>query len=854
MGALIRAYDWESSALGDPGAWPQSLKTVMRLLLSTQHPMLIWWGPQLVQFYNDAYARCLGPEHHPQSLGQPAAECWTETWEIVGSEIEGVISGRGAIWRENRRVPIRRNGVMDEAYWTYSYSPIDEPAAPGGVGGVLVICTETTKAILTDQALRQKQARQDFRVALGDALRGLGDPKEIMRTAAEQLGRYLAVDQAYYYAIDGDGFVIESEWTSDCGQAVLGRHRLADFGRETVAQARSGRLVRLNDTTQDDAQGGYAKAGMGALISAPLMRDGRWIGGVHVHQRTPRIWTDAETDLVREVAERTGAEAERALAQASLVASEQRYRALVTSDGPMMFRAAADGTLIESPGWEARTGYPRHSYQGFNWLELVHPDDRDRMVAQWMAAIAGGEPLHIQYRMRDPVGAWRWTRGHTVPVKDENGRILEWVGTMSDIHDQRLAEEALRESESRFRQLAETIQEVFYITDVAEMRLVYISPAFEKTWGRPGSWLMEDLHRLIETIHPDDRAQMILARGARRLGQKCDVEFRIRRPDGTERWILDRSFPIRADGALRTAGLAQDITERKQAEAGLRLLNETLEQRVAAEVAERSRAESALRQAQKMEAIGQLTGGVAHDFNNLLTIIRGSTDLLRRDGLTEARRRRYVDAISDTADRAAKLTAQLLAFSRRQALTPVIFDIGARVITITEMINAVLGSRVLVDVKIEAEPALVEADISQFETALVNLAANARDAMDGEGQLTIRLFESAPPTVTEGATAVSEPDGYIAISVRDTGCGIPDAHLGQIFEPFFTTKEVGRGTGLGLSQVYGFVKQSGGEVTVDSQVGHGADFTLYLPRARKPPKLAAGDDLKGDHLPERPPR
>ena len=225
-----------------------------------------------------------------------------------------------------------------------------------------------------------------------------------------------------------------------------------------------------------------------------------------------------------------------------------------------------------------------------------------------------------------------------------------------------------------------------------------------------------------------------------------------------------------------------------------------------------------------MEAIGQLTGGVAHDFNNLLTIIRSSADLLRRPTLTEDRRRRYVDAISDTADRAAKLTGQLLAFARRQALVPSVFDVAARLEQVVEMLRSVLGSRIEVHLALHEQPSPVEADVSQFETALVNLAANARDAMEGEGKLII----------TVERIKASDGAELIAVSMRDTGCGIAAEKLAHVFEPFFTTKEVGRGTGLGLSQVYGFVQQSGGKVTVDSTEGSGATFTLYLPRTTKP--------------------
>ncbi|MCJ2133263.1 ATP-binding protein [Methylobacterium sp. J-026] len=237
---------------------------------------------------------------------------------------------------------------------------------------------------------------------------------------------------------------------------------------------------------------------------------------------------------------------------------------------------------------------------------------------------------------------------------------------------------------------------------------------------------------------------------------------------------------------------------------------------------ERMQAEDALRQAQKMEAIGQLTGGVAHDFNNLLTVIRSSSELLRRPNLPEDRRQRYVEAIADTAARAAKLTGQLLAFARRQALKPEVFDVGQSVTAIADMIGSLTGARIRITTRVPDEPCFIDADPSQFDTAIVNLAVNARDAMAGEGELAV--------TVVTGVAEGIASRGFVTVAITDTGCGIIPADLERIFEPFFTTKGVGHGTGLGLSQVFGFAKQSGGEIRVASTVGQGTTFTLSLPR------------------------
>ena len=298
--------------------------------------------------------------------------------------------------------------------------------------------------------------------------------------------------------------------------------------------------------------------------------------------------------------------------------------------------------------------------------------------------------------------------------------------------------------------------------------------------------------------------------------------------------VTERSWAhierVRADAAVRE-GLAA-FTE----------LNATLEQRVQERTTALTQAEAALHQSQKLEAIGQLTGGVAHDFNNLLTIIRSSVDFLRQPGLSEERRQRYMSAVSDTVERASKLTSQLLAFARRQPLNPEVFDVTQRVKSIGEMLENVTGARIHVQVELPERACHVRADSSQFETALINIALNARDAMDGQGTLTLRVATLDALPRIRGEAQSLQP--FVTIAVADTGSGIPGDIFERIFEPFFTTKAVGKGTGLGLSQVFGFAKQSGGNVDVASRLGQGTVCTLYLP------EVAPQQMTQPEHLPQ----
>ncbi|KTC44483.1 diguanylate cyclase, partial [Pseudomonas fluorescens ABAC62] len=276
-------------------------------------------------------------------------------------------------------------------------------------------------------------------------------------------------------------------------------------------------------------------------------------------------------------------------------------------------------------------------------------------------------------------------------------------------------------------------------------------------------------------------------------------------------------------------------------------LNTSLERRVEERTQALAHAEAALRQSQKLEAIGQLTGGVAHDFNNLLTIIRSSMDFLRQPGLSQERRQRYMGAVSDTVERASKLTSQLLAFARRQPLNPEVFDVGQQVHSISEMLQSVTGARIQVQVDLPEHACFARIDASQFETALINIALNARDAMGDQGTLYLRVVgQQALPAIRGDA---SSRQAYIAISLSDTGPGIAAETLERIFEPFFTTKAVGKGTGLGLSQVFGFAKQSGGNIDVVSAPGQGSVFTLYLPQVEAPAAqpLLPADTLDTPH-------
>jgi len=342
------------------------------------------------------------------------------------------------------------------------------------------------------------------------------------------------------------------------------------------------------------------------------------------------------------------------------------------------------------------------------------------------------------------------------------------------------------------------------------------------------------LNQVTVAIHPEDRPEVRTAiERSIATGGSYRAEYRVLRPEGGYRWIeASGRCELAADGTpLRFPGVLMDIDERKRTELALRQLTQTLEERVSEAVRQRSQAEEQLRQAQKMEAIGQLTGGIAHDFNNLLAGILGSLELIQRKLPADEQPQlaRFIDAAIASANRGASLTHRLLAFARRQSLDMRPVEVNALVHALEDLLVRTLGEQIALKIDLADDLWPTRSDGHQLENALINLAINARDAMPDGGRLRIatrntRLGES------EANHHQVPPGDYLLLAVSDTGCGMSEEIIRHAFEPFFTTKPIGQGTGLGLSMVYGFVKQTGGYLHLESQVGGGTTLNLYLPR------------------------
>ncbi|MGE0448857.1 MAG: PAS domain S-box protein [Vicinamibacterales bacterium] len=627
----------------------------------------------------------------------------------------------------------------------------------------------------------------------------------------------------------------------------------------------------------------------------------------------------------------------------------ERDRAVVDMIPHVVWTTDATGFAEYLNRWGAEDlGVTPDAIHGWNWLQLVHPEDAEQARSGWEAALRSGALYVNEYRLRHPDGSYHWHAARAVAVRGDDGGIQRWVGTWTDIDDRKRAEQrlahdarllcqvrdavivtdmagvvthwnqgaervfgwtaadmvgqplrrrfpesaqssvgeltarlaagagfvgefedyrkdgsrvwidarvstitdsagrpiaimgishdisarkqaeaerdrldaelrnlvehlettnlALRASEERCRQITDSISEVFWLTTVDKSEIQYLSPAFDSIWGRSRTEAMTIPTVWMDAIHPEDRDRVIKAAATEQVRGDYDEEYRIVRPDGEVRWIRDRAFPVRdEDGrVVRVAGVAEDITIRRHLE-------------------------EQLRQSQKMEAIGQLAGGIAHDFNNLLMVIGGNSDLLLASSADLDRE--LVEEIVKAVARAAGLTRQLLAFSRKQVLAPRLLDLNVVVADTERMLRRVIGEDIALITQLQRPLPPIKADLGQLEQVLLNLAVNARDAMPLGGMLTIR-------TLVDG--------GDVVLDVTDTGIGMSDEVKRRVFEPFFTTKPVGKGTGLGLAAVHGFVAQSHGRITVDSEAGRGTSFRISLPAETATPR--DGRDQESEKL------
>ena len=469
----------------------------------------------------------------------------------------------------------------------------------------------------------------------------------------------------------------------------------------------------------------------------------------------------------------------------------------------------------------------------------IHPDDRPRVEALIEGAMKVGGEYRAEYRVLQPDGTYSWVEAVGRCDLDDDGEPLRFPGVIVDINARKRDEAALRESEARLRALTDNLPAgmVYQLaTGVGgnERRFLYVSQSHEKLTGVPAAEVLRDPMIAYNMILPEYRERLAASEAAAIEQRKAfDEEVQFRRADGKIRWCRIISEPReQADGSLIWDGIQVDITEQKLAERRMTELNATLEARVSARAAELAQAQEALRQSQKLESMGQLTGGVAHDFNNLLTPIIGGLDLLQRRRVGDERAQRTIGGALASAERAKTLVQRLLAFARRQPLQPKPIEIRELVLGMAGLLESTLGPRVNLQLDLPEQLPAAWADANQIEMALLNLALNSRDAMPQGGTLTIA---ATCETTNDGSDTRCD---FVELAVIDTGTGMDDATLTRAVEPFYSTKGIGRGTGLGLSMVHGLAAQLGGELVIESEPGAGTQVRLRLRAANELPTNA----------------
>jgi PAS domain S-box-containing protein len=714
MAGQLRAFDWTGTPLGPLDDWPGSLRTLVAMMLESELPIALGWGPELTCLYNDAYRPLLGSR--PEALGRPFREVWPEARKLTEPVIQQALLGKPSCFRDARFM-LERHGYPERAYFDYWIGPVRDES--GEVAGLINQAIETTQRVLAER-------RQRFRSRLSDALRDLADPRAVMAAAARRLGRHLRADRVGYAELDesGEYFTVERDWVNGDMPSGVGRHRLDEFGPDLVAEALTGAALRITDPFEDPrvgeqaAEAHHALGGLRASLTVPLVKGGRLAAFLSVQQRKPRRWTDEDEAIAREVAERTWAAVERARAEAALRATNNRLKLILESTtGYGILTVDLDGRItLWNSGAERLMGWREEEVLGKPAAIFFTPEERARDVPQQemrRAAETGRAADDRQHLRKD--GSRFFASGLMMPLRNGGGRLLGYLKVLRDRTLEHQAQEAL------------------------------------------------------------------------------------------ERGVAERTTELAA--------------------ANRQLL---------AQIEERERVEATLRQMQRLEAVGQLTSGVAHDFNNLLTVITGNIGILERvcaDHLdADPRIRQRLTYMKDAAARGAKLTAQLLAFSRRQRLEAKAVDLNGIVAGMRDLLQSSMGGSVQLSMKLHPGlwPALV--DPTQIELVILNLAINARDASPVGGDL---IVETANVALREPASRPEEPGpgDYVMVAVTDHGSGMTPEVLARAFEPFFTTKEVGKGSGLGLAQVYGFAKQSGGGVRIDTRLGEGTSIKVYLPRA-----------------------
>jgi PAS domain S-box-containing protein len=478
MGESVVGHDWSSTPLGPKQGWPPSLAFAVDLCLRSALATAIYWGPQRILIHNDAWERLVG---HGQALGLPAPEVAHSLWPVAAPLVGQVESGAQGAFVKEQPLRLIRDGVEEETYWNCHLVPILDEV--GGVAGILNQANEVTKTVTLERRL-------SFQVSLADRLRGIHDPEEAKQAAVDLLGSYLGAARVGWAEIDeaqGIAFV-QRDWTRDPEVPSLAGQRteIESFGEEALGLFRAGQLLAIPDIRQlpmgsADRTAAWEAAGVRALITMPLVREGALKALLYVHEPEPRFWKRSDAAIARDVAERSWAAVEQARAEQSLVESEDHYRHTVELNPQVTWTAAPDGQLNRVANrWKVWTGT---SGLGGSWIEAIHPDDREPSLQAWGRSVAAGEPYDIEHRVRMVDGAYRWARSRAFPRRRDDGEICLWYGSTEDVHERKVAEEhqglLINELNHRVKNTLASVQGIAFQTLRGELSLAEARARFE---------------------------------------------------------------------------------------------------------------------------------------------------------------------------------------------------------------------------------------------------------------------------------------------------------------------------------------------------------------------------------------
>ncbi|MGF6272912.1 PAS domain S-box-containing protein [Massilia sp. UYP11] len=786
---LILAFPWDTTGLGAIEGWPTVLKTTVALIMATPTPIVTLWGEDGYMIYNDAY-RVFAGARHPVLLGSKVREGWPEVADFNDRVMKVGLAGDTLSYRD-QELTLHRSGQPEQVWMNLDYSPIRDQ--DGAIAGVMSVVVETSSMVKAERHVRAERER--------------------LSTMFEQAPGFICLLEGsqHRYALANDAY-----------RALTGNRPLLGMPvAQAVPELAERGIVEVLDRCFAEGTTFRAEA-----VELTLRNPGLDAPVHFFIDFVLQPLRDANGAVFATFVEGNDV-TERVSAERALRASEARFRTFAQAMPNHVWAAREDGSVdwINDRVHEyASAGAAPLSMLGDGWGPLVHPDDAPRYRALWDASMASGAPLDAEIRLRRHDGQYRW---HLVRARrSEADDSALWIGSSIDIEEQKRASEALAAVNATLEQrvahrtaerdrMWRLSKDIMLVADLQGI-LFAVNPAFTTILG----WTEAEVLAtpLLDLVHPDDHEPTMRQIEALRLGGQVNrFENRYRRRNGSWCHLSWTASPdqhyIHAVGRDISADLARAEAMR--------------------------RTEAALQQAQKMETIGKLTGGVAHDFNNLLQVIGGNLQLIARraDGLPEIRKR--VENAMNGVERGAKLASSLLSFARRQPLEPKAVKIGRLLGGMEDMMRRALGEEIDIALVTPGGLWTTEVDPAQLENAILNLAINARDAMDGAGKLTIEVANAALDAGYCAAHPEVAPGQYVLLAVSDTGSGMPQEVIDQAFEPFFSTKPEGKGTGLGLSMVYGLVKQSGGHVKIYSEVDEGTAVKIYLPRSLQAEDLAS---------------